>query len=157
MHPLVKRLLSLSEEDFHHGLARPREELDELERELGVPCPDDYRAVLLELGSCAIAGPRMRLNVDLTEDAILSLTDDVLNERMPGIVLIGNDGGDYGYYYDPAGRLGHGAFALYFVEMGTLTFEDSHFVAPTLTEAIERVLGGENFRELPRLGPSPTT
>lgn len=151
-HPLTKRLLSLSTDIFHHGPPRPLAELEELERELGERCPEDYRAVLLEVGSCAIAGPRIRLNVDLIDDVILSLTDDVFNEQMPGIALIGNDGGDYGYYYDLIGRLGRGKFALYLVEMGTLTFEESRFVAPTLTEAIEKVLAGEDFRELPTIG-----
>lgn len=151
-HPLSKRLLSLSEDTFHHGPPRPLEEMEELEREVGARFPDDYRAVLLEVGPCAIAGPKIRFNVDLISTVVLSLDDDFLIERMPGIVMIGNDGGDYGYYYDPKGRLGRGAFALYFVEMGTLTFDQSHFVASTLTDAIDQVLAGENFRERPTLG-----
>jgi hypothetical protein len=94
----------------------------------------------------------MSFVVDLIEDVLLSLHDEVLHRRMPGIVLIGNDGGDDGFYYDPTGRLGHGKFAVYFVEMGTLTFEESRFVAPTLGEAIDKVLAGENLRDLPAIG-----
>lgn len=144
--------MSLSEDIFHNGLPRPVEEMEELERRVGQRFPDDYRAVLLELGSCAIGGPRISLVIDLIEDVILSLTDEIRNERMPGIVTIGNDGGDYAYYYDPSGRMGRGKFALYFVELGTLTFDASRFVAPTLTEAIEKVLAGEYFYDLPKLG-----
>jgi hypothetical protein len=152
MHPLSKRLLSLSDDIFHHGSPRPPEELEQLERVVGERFPDDYRAVLLEVGPFQVRGPKIWIILDLVEDVLLSLDDDFLSGRMPGIVMIGNDNGDYGYYYDPKGRLGRGAFALYCVDRGTLTFEKSRFVAPTLTEAIDQALAGEDFRERPTLG-----
>jgi hypothetical protein len=151
-HPLSKRLVSLSEDIFHNGPPRPVEEMEELEQKVGERFPDDYRAVLLEVGPCAVGGPNISLVIDLIEDVLLSLTNAFQNERMPGIVMIGNDGGDYGYYYDPSGHMGRGKFALYFVEMGTLTFDKSRFVAKDLSEAIEKVLAGKNFRDLPTIG-----
>jgi hypothetical protein len=151
-HPLSKRLLSLSDDIFHHGPPRPPEEIEELESEVGARFPDDYRAVLLEVGPFQVRGPAIWIILDLISDVLLSLEDDFLMGRMPGIAMIGNDNGDYGYYYDPNGRFGHGKFALYFVEMGTLTFDQSRFVAPTLTDAIDQVLAGENFRKRPKLG-----
>ena len=146
-HPLSKRLLSLSEDTFHHGPPRPPEEMEELEREVGARFPDDYRAVLLEVGPCAIAGPKIQFNVDSISDVVLSLDDDLLIGRMPGIVMIGNDGGDYGYYYDPKGRLGRGAFALYFVEIGDI---DVRGVPLRGAYAHRRDRSGPGRRELSR-------
>jgi hypothetical protein len=49
----------LSEDIFHHGPPRPPEELEELERVVGERLPDDYRAVMLEVGPFQIRGPKI--------------------------------------------------------------------------------------------------
>lgn len=152
MHPLSKRMVSLSEDIFHHGSPRSPDELEQLERVVGARFPDDYRAVMLEVGPFQVRGPKMWMILDLVDEVVMSLDDDFQTGRMPGIVMIGNDNGDYGYYYDPKGRLGRGSFALYCVDRGTLTFEKSRFVAPTLTEAIDQLLAGASFRDQPALG-----
>jgi len=152
MHPLSEFLLSLSGDIFHHGSPQSSEELERLEELVGERLPDDYRAVLLEVGPFQIRGPQIWIILELVEDVALSLDDDFQSERMPGIVMIGNDNGDYGYYYDVRDRQGRGKFALYCVDRGTLTFEQSRFVAPTLTEAIHLAQSGEDFRERPALG-----
>jgi hypothetical protein len=151
VHALSERLLALSDDVFHHGLPRPLHEIEALERAVGARFPDDYRAVLLEVGPFQVHGPNIWLILDLPEDVLLMVDDDVIVQRMPGVVFVGGDNGDYGYYYDPSGDLGRGEFALYFVDRGTLQLEDSVFVAATLTDAIEQVLAGENFRDRPRI------
>jgi hypothetical protein len=153
MYPLSTRLLSLTDESFHHGLPCPQERLDALERAAGDRFPDDYRAVMLEVGAFQVRGPELWIILESVSDLVLDLDEDFLTAGpMPGIVMIGSDNGDYGYYYDLKNRLGRGAFALYFVDRGTMTFAASRFVAPTLSEAVEQLLAGENFRERPPLG-----
>ena len=71
---------------------------------------------------------------------------------MPGILVIGNEGGAFAYYYDPTNQLGRGEFALFLVGYGTLTFEQSVFVASSLTEAVEAALAGEDFRDREPIG-----
>lgn len=151
-HPLVKRLRRLDSRVLTHQPPASREEVRELEEAIEHKLPEDYRACLLELGPFELRGPNIRMSLHTVMDVLTSLGDEVISERMPGITVIGADAGEFAYYYDVSNHNGRGPFALFLVGYGTLSFNGSYFVAPTLTQAVDELLAGEDFRERDPLG-----
>ena len=73
-------------------------------------------------------------------------------EHLPGMFLIGNDEGDNTFYYDPANRLGKGAYAVFMVELGSVGFPYSKHAAAHVTELLEKIIAGESIWDYPHLG-----
>jgi hypothetical protein len=76
-----------------------------------------------------------------------------LSPELAEMLIFGDDEGDFIYYFDPANRLGRGAWAVFLVEKSMSDFESSQWVAADLRGLCERVLGGESVWDDPYLGP----
>jgi hypothetical protein len=120
---------------------------------IGQPLPEDFRASALEFGPWMVTGPRFTISVELIDDILSIVRDEDWSKDLPGMALIGSDGGDCWYYYDPLDKLGHGAFAVYMVERGVMTLAHSMYIAKTLVDATECVLAGEMLYDRPYLSP----
>jgi hypothetical protein len=151
--PLLARLRALDRSKLMHGPPARPEDLAQLAHAIGQPLPEDFRASVLELGGWMVKGPRFTISVELIDVITMILRDEDWNDRMPGMMMFGSDGGDCWYYYDPLDKLGHGAFAVYLVERGAMTLAHSMYIAKTLTEATECVLAGERLYDRPYLSP----
>ena len=122
-----------------------------VERDYRIQFPDDYRELMLSVGNLGVTGAKSQIQLGL-KDTYTHLGDAVFEKRIPGMVVIGDDGGGRIYYYDPEDRLGKGRFAVFLVPLSSLTLEDTFFVGKSVTEVIERVSAGEDFDTFPRLG-----
>jgi hypothetical protein len=149
----LDRLRALDRSQFMHGPPAPPEKLAELERTIGQPLPDDFRASALAFGPWMVRGPRFTISVELIDDILMTARDEDWTDRMPGMVMIGSDGGDDWYYYDPLDKLAHGPFAVYLVDRGVMRLAESKYIARTLAEATDCVLAGERLYDRPCLSP----
>lgn len=122
-------------------------EIDAIEAEYGLQLPADYRELLRATNGCGIYPPKgTKLDLDSADDVLCNNTGDPRFEGdLPGMFIIGSDNSGGVVYYDPANRLGKGAWALFLVDLGTIGFPYSKPVAPSLTALIERVLAGETL------------
>jgi hypothetical protein len=150
---LIERLRALPRGQVWLGRPADPQRLSDLEREYGVTFPDDYRQLKLAADGVSLGNGGSRLELENISETYDHLGDEVLEKKIPGMIVIGSDGGGMAYYYDPKNRLGKGAFAVFMVSFSALFFAESIYLGKSLTEVIERVLGGEELSELPQLGP----
>src|SRR5262249_17407096 len=73
--------------------------------------------------------------------------DETIEEALPGMFIIGDDGTGGLFFYDPKNKLGKGEYGLFCVKMGVMSFEYSVYVAATLTEAFRLVRGRAESRK----------
>lgn len=135
----------------HDGAAwRPKlpataDAVSAVEGELGVTFEESYRELLLLSDGGVLAGNPERVLFTPTRDLVEFNHDPEWSTALPGMLLFGNDGGDYLYYFDPANRLKRGAWAVYWVEMGSVGVDDSVWLAPDLLRFLQRIVNGERF------------
>jgi hypothetical protein len=70
---------------------------------------------------------------------------------LPGMIVIGDDGGGGLYFYDPSDRLGRGRWALYWVHMSEMSLERPRFAGSDLTDLLHRIANGVSFFYEPRV------
>jgi len=126
-----------------------QERVTDCERELDVSFPQDYREFLKLSNGGSLKGEATTVNFIPLDELPGFNEDEEIVSHMPGILAIADNGGGSFYYYDVANRLGRGAWALYLVGFGTLSFEDSRFVGASLTEMIAAIAAGENLERRP--------
>ncbi len=151
---LIEKLRALPHGQVWLGPPADPQRLSELEGEYGVTFPADYRELKLAADGVSLGNGGSRLELEIIDETYDHLGDEVLEKNLPGMILIGSDGGGKAYFYDPKNRLGKGAFAVFMASFSAPFFEESIYLGGSLTEVIDRVLGGEDFWKLPRLGPS---
>jgi SMI1/KNR4 family protein SUKH-1 len=121
----------------------PEHEIASAERAVGRRFPDDYRQLLLGAGGGSVYGSESRL-VMLEVRHLPSFNPD--RERyaeLSRMLIIGDDEGDFLYFYDPENQLEHGAWGIFSVAMSSASPARAFFVARDLRHLIERILGGE--------------
>jgi hypothetical protein len=112
--------------------------------------PEDWREIYSRYDGGSVHGRTTKaLNLMLLEDILELSSQESVAEGLPGMVGIGTDGGGALYYLDAKNQLGHGENAVYWIQLGVLTIDASRLVAPSLREAIDRVLRGDDVAESP--------
>ena len=129
--------------------------LDALEAELGLAFPDDYREVMRARDGFALAKHRTALNVFRAEGLSEHNADEELEAGLPGMFVIGSDGGGSVYFYDPRGTLGKGKWALFLAPLNDLDLAEARFAGASLSDVVDAVLGDEELHGRPRLGAGP--
>jgi hypothetical protein len=121
--------------------------VDSVEQLADRQMPNEWREIYKRSNGGAVRGRRSTLNFMILNDVVeLNSQDDVL-ERLPGMVGIGDDAGGAIYYIDPKNELAQGVNAVFWIQLGVLTLEDSRLVAGSLAAAIERVLAGHTVAD----------
>ncbi|MGH7861476.1 MAG: SMI1/KNR4 family protein [Candidatus Dormibacteraceae bacterium] len=146
---LIERLRARTPDEWWSRAPASPDEVEDLERELGVRLPEDYRQLLLASNGGSINGPRASINLESAQGVLDMNLDGGYQDELPEMIVIGDDGGGDLYFYDPTNKLGRGAYAIYLVGMADLDPAAAAFVAPSLSEAIDRVYAGESFRRPP--------
>lgn len=129
--------------------------LEALEAELGRTFPEDYREVMRARDGFALGGHRTALNVFRAEDLSAHNEDEEIVEGLPGMLVVGTDGGGSAYFYDPEGRLGRGEWALFLVPFSDLAPPEARFAGAGLSEVVDAVLRDEDLHARPRMGAEP--
>jgi hypothetical protein len=148
---LIERLRNLPPSQWSPGVSGNRAALDALEREYNLRLPEDYRRLMETWDGGALRGPRTVVNLESAETLMGHNHDEIFEQNIPAMFVIGDDGGGSIYFYDPANQFGRGAYALFLVPLGSLLPEDTIFAGRNLAETIDRVLAGESFFEGPRV------
>ncbi|HEV2736134.1 MAG TPA: SMI1/KNR4 family protein [Longimicrobiaceae bacterium] len=154
---LLGRLQSLGPRELNWSDPGDPGTLDALEAEFGFTFPDDYREVMQARDGFGLARHRTALNVLRARGLSEHNADEEFEEGLPGMFVIGTDGGGSVYFYDPQGRLGKGRWALFLVPLSDLDFAESRFVGTSLAEVVDAILRDEDFHARPRLGPGPAS
>lgn len=157
---LLSWLIHLSGEDWERrpaGIWEGRPETDasvvsQAEVELGVRVPEDYRTLLLESDGGALAGPNETMNLEWVEDLVDRNNEQRFEEGLPEMLVIGDNGGGAVYFYDPGNRLGHGAWCVYWVNLGDLDLANARLAGRSLTETLHRIAGGISYFNRPKIG-----
>lgn len=143
---LIERLRARTGDEWWPRPPAPPDEVAALERELGVRLPEDYRQLLLASNGGSINGPHASINLESAEGVLDLNLDGGYQAELPGMIVVGDNGGGELYFYDPENKLGHGANALFLVGMADLDPAAAAFVAPSLGDAVDRVYAGEAIR-----------
>ncbi len=145
----IIQLLEIHGEDewFSGGKGSPRT-VEKLEHKLNVNLPEDYRQLLAFSNGGSIIGSHSAIHLEDVEGVILQSTDPWYMQNLPGMVIIGDDGGGKVYFLDPLNRLEHGRDCVYLVPMSSIGVEGAVKVGDNLLDAVRRLYGGENFSRL---------
>lgn len=127
-------------------------EIGQVEDELGVRFPDDYREVLRCSNGGELRGDESGIVLEPLGRLSRHRNDDVIRSSLPGMVVFANDGGGSAYYYDPGDVLGYGEYHIFLVPFGALGYEHSVAVAPSLTDLVSRILAGDDLFDAPEVG-----
>lgn len=137
-----------------HGVRPAPRKLDKVAQKYDVELPADFRELYRRYNGGSVT-VRSSLHLE-SVDGIAGLNEDEqFQENLAGMFLIGDDGGGWVYFYDPADRLGMGAYALFMVSMSVLDHEHAIFVGKTLLETFDAVVRGEDLHERPKYGRGP--
>ncbi|HEX8275600.1 MAG TPA: SMI1/KNR4 family protein [Longimicrobiaceae bacterium] len=129
--------------------------LDAVEAELGQGLPEDYREVMRARGGFALSRPGTPLNLFRADELSGQNADEEFEEGLPGMFMIGTDGGGSAYFYDPEGRLGRGKWALFLAPFSDLYPAAARFAGASLSDAVDAALRGEDLYVRPPLGAGP--
>lgn len=149
---LVERLEALPSSELWRFGAAGEGAVERFEEAVGLRFPDDFRAAMRFSNGFSLVGRPSPMTVFDMERLVPHNMDERFEEDLPGMFVIGTDGGGAVYFYDPEGALGAGRWALHIARLSDLGFDDARLVAASLTEAVEAVLAGERFLERPRRG-----
>jgi hypothetical protein len=127
------------------------EQVAEAEKSLGVRLVAAYRCLLLASDGGSLSGGEARIYFYPVRD-LPEFSDGSYFPELLGVLVFGDDEGDFIYYFDPEGRYGKGAWAVFMVEKGCPDRESSRYLAPDLRHFINRILAGDSFFEEPFLG-----
>lgn len=119
-------------------------QIEAVESVLGFRFPEDYRDVLLLTDGGEIDVPGNRISMIQTHHLPEFNPDPAAGEDLKDVFIFADDGGDYFFFLDPKDTFGHGAWAVYAVEMGCMTAEDALLVAASFHELVERTLARED-------------
>jgi hypothetical protein len=123
--------------------------VDAAESALARRFPDDYRGVVLASNHAALTGPNESINFEPIE-GVASLTADHAHS-LRDMVVVGDNGGGAVYFYDPNNALGHGQWALYWVNLGDLALDNARLAGKDLTDALHRIANGVSYFNEPAL------
>ena len=150
---ILEQLRGLPESDWMPHPPATAESLAALEAKYQLALPADYRELMRVTSGFGLYGHETQLNLESAEELLLYNEDPQFAEDLPGMFVIGNDNGDALFYYDPANRLGKGAYAIFQVDFAMMGLPHSKYAAPTLTDLLEKILANEQIWEYPCLGP----
>jgi hypothetical protein len=127
------------------------EQVGEAEKSVGVRFVADYRKLLLASdGGRLLAGETLIRFYPVRD--VLEFNDGSYFPDLSGAVVFGGDEGDFIYYFDPEGRFGKGAWAVFMVQKGSADRESSRYLAADLRRFVGRILAGDQFSKEPFLG-----
>jgi PAS domain-containing protein len=116
-------------------------DMSELERAYGQAFPDDFQRIHRRFGGGELIGKDdAMLVLEPIADILDHGTDPVLSERLPGAIVIADDGGGKIFFYDAEDRLGRGRFAVFLNSRGLLSYASAVYVGATISEVIEKTL-----------------
>jgi hypothetical protein len=122
---ILELLGGLPESQWVTRPSAPPESLAALESKYHLQLPADYRELMLVTNGCGLYGHRTKLNLEQAEELLWYNEDPDFAAQLPGMFVIGDDGGGALFYYDPANRLGKGAYAIFQVDFGAMDFPPS--------------------------------
>lgn len=125
-----------------------------VEKQLGLKFPADYRRLLTYSDGGSLYGSGSRVIFFRLRDLLEFNPDLELSPDLADMLIFGDDEGDFIFYFDPAGTLGRGAWAVFMVEKAVSEFEASMFMAADLSAFCERVLGGPSIYDERRISPA---
>lgn len=149
---LIERLRNLSPSAWRANPPATEEAIAKLEKGHELQLPADHRELLLYSDGGSLSD-EILFHLQSVKQMSAQNADEELQESVPELFAIGDDGGGALYMYDRTGALGHGAYAVYLVPLSSLDAASSWFCGATFGEVINAVLDGKNFRKGPRLGP----
>lgn len=158
MSALVDRLQALPPEQLSRRAPVTPEVVARVEQTFDLRFPSDFLDVLAWSNGFGMSYHKTNFSVRRLETLESDNLDDQYEENIPGMFVLGTDGGGAIYFFDPRGALGHGEFAVFLVPQSELGFKDAMLVGSTFTEALHAALDGEDFFRRPRLkelSPSP--
>lgn len=150
-HQLFEVLATIPEKEAPKGVPCDPKILQEIEHEYDIKLPNDYKAFLLKIGHGTISGLNRSIYIERASSLIGYNLDEEF-DAIPGMFVIGDDGGGGVYYYDTQNILGFGEYAMFLVHLGSIDLKYSRFVGQTLTEVIMSILQGESFYDRPTQG-----
>lgn len=160
--PLIEALAKLEKRVFSKRSPGDPRVLERVEKNHGLRFPDDFREVMLWTDGLDISYRKSPMNVSKLDHLDTDNMEEEFEAHLPGMFVIGTDGGGSLYFFDPNGALGHGRFAVYLVPQAEIGFDNAIFCGASFTEAIQAVLRDESFFSRRRLkdepggpGPSP--
>ena len=121
------------------------------EKALGTRFPAEYQTLLLYSNGGALKAAQARVLFFSIEELPEFNVHRVWSPHLPGMVVFGDDFGDYIYYFDPENRLHRGDWAIYLVEKGGARFDYSKYAASSLDELCRRVIDGVALVDEPYL------
>lgn len=139
-HQLINKLKALSMPTWFSRSAGSLAAIEELEQEYNIRLPEDYRLLLLYSNGGSLGGEAGSFNYESIEDLMWHNLDERFEEHLPGMFVIGDNGGGSVYFYDPENKLGHGSYALFLVPLGALRFDYAVFAGQSLTEVMNGIL-----------------
>lgn len=145
METITEKLDKLTPSIFERNEGCTDEMIVEVEKVFGIKFPEDFRQLLLLSNGGSIKGSNSVFNYEPVEYLVGHNLSEFFNTNIPGMIVIGDDGGGCIYFYDPGNKLGKGPWSLYYASMGALFFKESVNVAGSITELIDNILAGEHF------------
>jgi len=121
------------------------------EKALGKTFPPEYKSLLMYSDGGTLRGAEARVFFFRIEEVRQFNGDPVWSSHIPGMVIFGDDLGDYIYYFDPENRLHRGAWAVYLVEKGAVSFDYSKYAAGSVEHLCRRVIHGDPLVSEPYL------
>ena len=149
---LIRRLEKLPAPQWTPRGPGDERELARLEEKFGLRLPEDYRRLMLHSDGGGICGRSGCINYESAEGLEEQNSDERFLDALPGMFVVGDDGGGSVFFFDPHDRLGRGPYALFMVHLSTLRISYCIFVGRTFSEAAGRVLAGEELHTLPYHG-----
>jgi hypothetical protein len=120
-----------------------------LDDELGGNLPDDVVDLLSWSDGLGIAGLPVGFYLPNTVGLRGLNGDDLYRERLPGMVVVADDGGTGLFVADPDGRLPGGRGAVYLVDRGDLDLAEAHLAGGSVTDVVRSVLAGADLWQRP--------
>ena len=145
---MIEKLNKLTSSIFERNEGCTEEMIVEVEKAFGLKLPGDYRQLLLLSNGGTVKGSKTVFNYEPVEYLVGHNLSEFFNTNIPGMIVIGDDGGGCIYFYDPLNKLGKGPWSLYYVSMGALFFKESVYVAGSVTELLDKILAGEHFGDM---------
>jgi SMI1 / KNR4 family (SUKH-1) len=142
---LLRRMRGLSAPEWFAGKSGSPEALEAMEREFELRLPDDYRQLMLFSNGGGLYEHATSINLEPAETLMWHNLDERFRESLPGMFVIGDDGGGSLYFYDPRNQLGQGAYSIFLVPLGTLSLDKAFLVGHSISEVIERIMAGEDL------------
>jgi hypothetical protein len=151
MEPIIELIEKLTSRNWTESIAYNgdfEQVIKKISSQFHFNFPLDYLEMLKQFNGGEVFGFKSKIHLFPLEELEGMNYDERFDEDLPGMFVIGDDGGGGIYFYDKSDYFKKGINTVWLVRLSMLGFDDSFKVGENLTDVYQKIIANISLRQL---------